>query len=80
MEKQVEWDKLRVVEDKNNPYTTRYEYDNGDAFYIEPVFYDESWTKENYEGALFSDSQYKSFVSLPLFCRSLIKFSFFSLL
>ena len=30
---------LKAIEDKNNPFCTLYEYETGDRFYIEPLFY-----------------------------------------
>ena len=39
MYKYKEWNHLDIKEDKNNPFSTLYAYENGDAFYIEPIFY-----------------------------------------
>lgn len=39
MNKYQEWNHLKVKEDKRNPFSTLYTYENGDAFYIEPIFY-----------------------------------------
>lgn len=39
MEKYYEWKDLRQEIDPQNPYTAKFVYDNGDTFYIEPVFY-----------------------------------------
>ena len=32
------WNDLKKVVDPNNPYTPCYEYENGERFYVEPVF------------------------------------------
>lgn len=32
------WNKLRQIVDSKNPYTYCYEYENGERFYVEPVF------------------------------------------
>jgi len=37
--KYEEWSNLKEKEDKENPFCTLYEYQNGDYFYIEPIFY-----------------------------------------
>ena len=37
MNKQQEFAHLRIIEDKNNPFCTLYEYDDGSRFYIEPA-------------------------------------------
>lgn len=34
-----EFEHLRRVEDKNNPFCNLYFYETGECFYIEPVFY-----------------------------------------
>jgi hypothetical protein len=34
-----EWNNLLEVEDLKNTYSAKYVYPNGDAFYIEPIFY-----------------------------------------
>ena len=34
-----EFEHLKVIEDKNNPFSTLYEYESGERFYIEPAFY-----------------------------------------
>lgn len=34
-----EWNHLKQLEDKNNPFSALYEYDDGSKFYIEPMFY-----------------------------------------
>lgn len=49
-----EFKDLKVIEDKNNPFSTLYELDDGSRFYIEPVFhtqmlgFKEQW-KEQYQ-------------------------------
>ena len=35
----VEFENLNRIEDKNNPFSTLYELETGERFYIEPVFY-----------------------------------------
>lgn len=35
----VEFEHIKVIEDKNNPFCTLYEYEDGSRFYIEPQFY-----------------------------------------
>ena len=37
--KYPEFDHLKIIEDKNNPFCTLYEYESGERFYIEPAFY-----------------------------------------
>lgn len=32
------WGHLKKIQDNKNPYTYCYQYDNGDTFYVEPVF------------------------------------------
>lgn len=39
MKKYKEWDHINLVEDRENPYSSKFVYPNGDVFYIEPVFY-----------------------------------------
>lgn len=39
MEKYIEWEDLKSEIDPNNPYSTKFVYDDGDIFYVEPVFY-----------------------------------------
>lgn len=34
-----EWEHLKVIEDKNNPFSTLFELESGERFYIEPAFY-----------------------------------------
>lgn len=34
-----EWENLKVIEDKNNPFSTLYELESGERFYIEPAYY-----------------------------------------
>ena len=34
-----EFKHLKIIEDKNNPFCTLYEYDDGSRFYIEPAYY-----------------------------------------
>lgn len=36
-----EWKDLKIVEDKNNPFSVLYEYPHGESFYIEPIFYNQ---------------------------------------
>ena len=37
--KYVEFEQLKTIIDKENPFSTLYELDDGTRFYIEPVFY-----------------------------------------
>lgn len=37
--KHVEFEHLKTIEDKNNPFSVLYELETGERFYIEPVFY-----------------------------------------
>ena len=37
--KYVEFENLKQIEDKNNPFSSLYELETGERFYIEPVFY-----------------------------------------
>ena len=37
--KYVEFENLKQIEDKNNPFSALYELETGERFYIEPVFY-----------------------------------------
>ena len=37
--KYKEWENLKVIEDKNNPFSTLFELETGERFYIEPAFY-----------------------------------------
>ncbi len=39
MIKYPEFSHLKIVEDKQNPFSTLFEYEGGSRFYIEPVFY-----------------------------------------
>lgn len=39
MKKYDEFNDLKIIEDKRNPFCTLYEYDDGSRFYIEPIFY-----------------------------------------
>lgn len=39
MKNYKEWSHLSLIEDKQNPFSTLYLYENGDQFYIEPIFY-----------------------------------------
>lgn len=39
MKKYDEWKNLKVVEDKINPFSVLYEYEDQSRFYIEPIFY-----------------------------------------
>ncbi len=34
-----EWQNLKQIADKNNPFSALYEYEDGSRFYIEPMFY-----------------------------------------
>ena len=34
-----EFNEFKIIEDKNNPFCTLYETEDGDRFYIEPAFY-----------------------------------------
>lgn len=34
-----EFSSIKQIEDKNNPFSTLFEYDDGSRFYIEPIFY-----------------------------------------
>lgn len=34
-----EWKDLKLEMDDKNPYSARFVYENGDCFYVEPVFY-----------------------------------------
>lgn len=33
------WKNLKQVKDDNNPFCPLFIYDNGDSFYVEPIFY-----------------------------------------
>lgn len=50
-----EFQNLKQIEDKINPFCNLYEYENGERFYIEPVFYTqmhgfkERTTEEQYQ-------------------------------
>ena len=33
-----EFSSIKQIEDKNNPFSTLFEYDDGSRFYIEPIF------------------------------------------
>lgn len=35
----IEFKDYKILEDKNNPFSTLYELETGERFYIEPVFY-----------------------------------------
>ena len=37
--KYVEFEQYKQVKDENNPFSTLYELETGERFYIEPVFY-----------------------------------------
>ena len=37
--KYTEFEHIKILEDKNNPFCTLYEYEDGSRFYIEPQFY-----------------------------------------
>ena len=37
--KYVEFEQYKIVEDKENPFSTLYELESGERFYVEPVFY-----------------------------------------
>lgn len=37
--KYPEFDHLKIIEDKENPFSTLFEYNDGSRFYIEPAFY-----------------------------------------
>ena len=37
--KYVEFEHLKIIEDKKNPFSILYELEDGSRFYIEPVFY-----------------------------------------
>lgn len=39
MKEYEEFKHLKMLEDKNNPFCTLYEYESGESFYLEPVFY-----------------------------------------
>lgn len=39
MKEYREWNDLKIINDKNNPFCTLYEYDDGSRFYIEPMYY-----------------------------------------
>ena len=39
MGKYIEFDHLKQIEDKQNPFCVLYEYDTGDRFYVEPLYY-----------------------------------------
>ena len=34
-----EFEHLNIIEDKHNPFSTLFEYEGGERFYIEPAFY-----------------------------------------
>lgn len=37
--KYIEFENLKQIEDKKNPFSTLYELETGERFYVEPVFY-----------------------------------------
>lgn len=37
--KYIEFEHLKQIEDKDNPFSSLYELESGERFYIEPVFY-----------------------------------------
>ena len=39
MREYEEFKGLKIIEDKNNPFCTLYELDDGSRFYLEPAFY-----------------------------------------
>ena len=39
MTKYPEFENFKIIEDKKNPFSTLYELENGERFYIEPIFY-----------------------------------------
>ena len=39
MEKYLEFQNLKLIEDKKNSFCRLYEYEDGSRFYIEPIFY-----------------------------------------
>lgn len=39
MVKHEEWKKLNIINDKENPFSTLYEYEDGSKFYVEPIYY-----------------------------------------
>ena len=39
MTKYPEFENYKIIEDKKNPFSTLYELENGERFYIEPIFY-----------------------------------------
>lgn len=39
MKNYPEFNNAKIIEDKDNPFCTLYEYEDGSRFYIEPIFY-----------------------------------------
>ncbi len=39
MNKYQEWNHLKELKDNKNPFSTLYEYPDGERFYIEPIYY-----------------------------------------
>lgn len=37
--KMIYWENLKTSVDKNNPFCPLFTYENGDCFYVEPIFY-----------------------------------------
>ena len=37
--KHPEFEHLKQIEDNNNPFSALYQFDSGESFYLEPVFY-----------------------------------------
>ncbi len=37
--KMIYWPNLKQEKDLNNPFATLFKYENGDSFYVEPIFY-----------------------------------------
>lgn len=37
--KHPEFEHLKQIEDNNNPFSALYQFDSGESFYVEPVFY-----------------------------------------
>lgn len=39
MEHYIEWKNLKFEVEKDNPFSSKFIYPNGDVFYVEPIFY-----------------------------------------
>lgn len=51
----IEFEHLKQLEDKSNPFTNLYELESGDRFYIEPVFYTQLKGFKDYQGERYDE-------------------------